>query len=199
MSKKKKAKGKTAEEINVCLLGKDNEKNRELILNFSSSDDEITEKVEIIIIQKTIRGFSYKINFFFTDINEDKLTETVTKSICIFVLFDMNDRESFEMILENWLIWLRDKYKFERRIVLLGDYIKPEDSKCEFFLAVDDSEVHQMIKVSDIDQIEFLRIGDMGMNKKNATLEDIIVASIPEKDILQDDNNTKSLNGCLII
>lgn len=48
----------------------------------------------------------------------DKMIKPTQLSLCVIIIFDMT--KAFDILLDKWLIWLRDSCKYEGKVIILG-------------------------------------------------------------------------------
>ena len=80
----------------------------------------------------------------------------------------MTKRESFERLLDTWIIFLRDTSGYKGKIIILGNYSKEDD-----FLTTDDDEVKELIQVCEING-EFHKIGTKSNEEKRELIKEFI-------------------------
>ena len=80
----------------------------------------------------------------------------------------MTKRESFERLLDTWIIFLRDTSGYKGKIIILGNYSKEDD-----FLTTDDDEVKELIQVCEING-EFHKIGTKSNEEKKELIKGFI-------------------------
>ena len=84
---------------------KDKEKEREKYV-FSQEIDSTQLKI-------TIYEFSEK---------SEKLTKDINDCHCVLIIFDMSNRKSFENLLDNWLLYLRDICHYKGLVFIFGNH-----------------------------------------------------------------------------
>ena len=149
---------------------KDKEKDREKYV-FSQEIDSTQLKI-------TIYEFSEK---------SEKLTKDINDCHCVLIIFDMSNRKSFENLLDNWLLYLRDICHYKGLVFIFGNH--GEKAKP---LMTDEDEIKEMIKVSEV-ECQFYNIG------KNETFEnnEIINKLIGDAFVLSKNSNLNK-KDCVI-
>lgn len=199
MSKKNKESSKNSREtvIKICIFSDYEEKNKNFISNYSKGRD-TTNKTDTIEINKPLLGRPYRIIFHTTTNADERLVSYVQENTCVFILFDMSDRSSFDNLLDKWLIWLRDACKYEGKIVIFGEFEKSNNEN-EFFLSTSDDEVDEVIKCAELKQTLFLRIGDMSFEDRIAKIDDVIATAMPPCVDEPQKNQGGSFDKCIIV
>ena len=140
--------------------------------NFS----DIKDKGGYISFTKPFRdGNSMKLNLYeFSDIPDKKLKEIAVHQ-CIIIMFDMNNRESFEDVLDKWVKFLRE-IKYSNTIILFGtSNTNDKDS----FPMTDEEEIKELIEVAEI-KGTFYNIGNIGKAETTNLIDNLIETSYEE-------------------
>ena len=98
----------------------------------------------------------------------------------------MSKRESFERLLDYWILYVRDVCKYKGEIIILGNYFKLND-----FLTTDKEEMNDLIDVCGI-QGSFIEIGNLSNSQKKEELNKII------ENCCKDTKNAYDQNVCCI-
>lgn len=161
MSKKEK-------KIKIAFIGDKGIGKSTFINNYVKSCNEQTQdKQGNIIITKEFKDRKFKI--IISEFNEvaDKV-QAISDTQCVCIMFDMEDRNSFDNVLDVWLLWLRDTCLYQRPIIILGNYKNKEDD-----LLVDKNEIDAMIEVSS-SKAKFIQIGGLRDEDKVKTIDELI-------------------------
>ena len=177
MSKKKD------KSIKICFLGDEGVGKKEFIENYLSKIDEKSKKREKqdknkpegIVITKQIAETKMKISIYQFSEEDEKYINLIQQTQCVFVLFDMSSRDSFDSLLDKWIIWLREQCKFVGLVMILGNYEKKEK---DAFLTTNKEEIEEMIKVSEISG-RFEEIGNK-TNEEKIQLIDMLINEAEE-------------------
>ena len=177
MSKKKD------KSIKICFLGDEGVGKKEFIENYLSKIDEKNKKREKpdknkpegIVITKQIAETKMKISIYQFSEEDEKYINLIQQTQCVFVLFDMSSRDSFDSLLDKWIIWLREQCKFVGLVMILGNYEKKEKDD---FLSTNKEEIEEMIKVSEISG-RFEEIGNK-TNEEKIQLIDMLINEAEE-------------------
>ena len=177
MSKKKD------KSIKICFLGDEGVGKNEFIENYLSKIDEKNKKKEKpdknkpegIVITKQIAETKMKISIYQFSEEDEKYINLIQQTQCVFVLFDMSSRDSFDSLLDKWIIWLREQCRFAGLVMILGNYVKKEK---DAFLSTNKEEVDEMIKVSEISG-RFEEIGNK-TNEEKIQLIDMLINEAEE-------------------
>ena len=129
---------------------------------------------------------TFKISIFKFSEKNDKYTSVIVDCHCVFILFDMSKRESFERLLDYWIVYVRDVCKYKGQIIILGNYFNVND-----FLTTDKDEVNELIEVCEIHGY-FIQIGDLSNSQKKEALNKII------ENCCRATKNAYNQNDCFI-
>ena len=111
---------------------------------------------------------TFKISIFKFSEKNDKYASTISDCHIVFILFDMSKRESFERLLDCWILYVRDVCKYKGQIIILGNYFNEND-----FLTTDKEEMNNLIEVCEING-QFIEIGNLDNAKKKKEINKII-------------------------
>ena len=117
----------------------------------------------------------------------DKIINTINESHCVLILFDMGSRKSFENLLEEWLIFLRDICYYKGLVFIFGKHLDKNK-----LLKTDEKEINEMIKISEVD-CSFYNIADKSVEDINKIIDELIVNSV------ENAKNNISKKDCIII
>ena len=129
---------------------------------------------------------TFKISIFKYSEKNDKYNSNIANCHCVFILFDMSKRESFERLLDYWILYVRDVCKYKGKIIILGNYFRLND-----FLTTDKEEMNDLIDVCGI-QGSFIEIGNLSNSQKKEELNKII------ENCCKDTKNAYDQNECFI-
>ena len=156
--------------MKVAFLGDPKVGKSNFIKNYAGEDSVTKDKKDkgphFVFLNK-IQNYEFKINIYeYSD--TEKRTSVIKDCQCVFILFDMTKRDSFERLLDNWIIFVRDVCAYKGKIIILGNYQSAED-----FLITDEDEVNELIQVCEI-QAKFMRIGTISNDQKRQMIKNII-------------------------
>ena len=161
--------------VKVAFLGDQKVGKTTFIKNYAGEKSEVKiakEKGPHFIFNTEIKideeTSTFKISIFKFSEKSDKYTSVIADCHCVFILFDMSKRESFERLLDYWIIYVRDVCKYKSQIIILGNYFNKND-----FLTTDKDELKDLIEVCEI-RGEFIEIGNLDNSQKKEQLNKII-------------------------
>lgn len=196
MSKKKD------KSIKICFLGDEGVGKKEFIENYLSKIEEKDKKREKpdknkpegVVITKQIAETKMKITIYQFSEEDERYVNLITQTQCVFVIFDMKSRDSFDSLLDKWIIWLREQCKFVGLVMILGNYTKKEKDD---FLSTNKEEIEEMIQVSEISG-RFAEIGNK-TNEEKIKLIDMLINEAEEYGKKANlDNKTGDDKNCII-
>lgn len=163
---------------NIKLTGDENTKYGEFSYSYKKyliehKPGEITSnsKSNVYTIKKRTNDAIFELNIGMMKFDKSNLN--IKDVNCFVVFFDMTDRSSFEKLLNDYIIPLRDK-NFRGCLIILGSYVPKEDT----VLMTDEEEINNMIKVTQIDTkfsfVKHLDIGKIKGDEKYNTLSNVI-------------------------
>ena len=156
--------------VKVAFLGDPKIGKSEFIKNYAGENSALKDKKDKgphFLIKNTMNNYEFKINIYEYSESE-KYANIIKDCQCVFILFDMTKRDSFERLLDNWIIFVRDVCAYKGKIIILGNYQSAED-----FLITDEDEVNELIQVCEI-QAKFMRIGTISNDQKRQMIKKII-------------------------
>ena len=118
--------------------------------------------------------------------NASKINSAINESHCVLILFDMGSRKSFENLLEEWLIFLREGCHYKGLVFIFG---KHQDENQ--LLKTDEKEINEMIKVSEV-ECSFFNIADKSNEDINKIIDELIVNSV------ENAKNNQNKKDCFI-
>jgi len=126
---------------------------------------EIENKYKFI---KKIDSVPIKITIYeFSERNENVINK-IKNCYCILILFDIANRTSFENLLDNWLLFLRDICHFKGLVIAFGKHFFHSNP-----LKTDEDEIKEMIKVSEV-KCQFYNIGKNKTEQSNEIINKLI-------------------------
>ena len=149
--------------VKVAFLGDKKVGKTTFIKNYAGEKSELKvakEKGPHFVFNSEIKiddqtSTNFKISIFKFSEKNDKYASIIADCHCVFILFDMSKRESFERLLDCWIVFVRDICKYKGQIIILGNYFNAND-----FLTTDKDEVNELIEVCEIHGC-FIQIGDL--------------------------------------
>ena len=118
----------------------------------------------------SIQQFKIIINRFSE--KSEKIINTINESQCVVILFDMGSRKSFEKLLDDWLIFLRDSCHYKGQVFIFGKHCNKNDP-----LMTDEMEIKEMIRISEVD-CSFFNIGNNDIEENNKIIDQLITKAI---------------------
>ena len=162
-------------EIKIAFLSDKQEGNTDFITNFleeNTTQKNINDKIPHYISETKIDAnnetTNFKIKMYYFNEKNDKYNSIIVSCNCVFILFDMTVRKSFERLLDDWILYVRDTCKFKELVIILGNYFKEND-----ILTTDKEEIEELIETSEIKGI-FIDFGKLDNIQKKETLDNII-------------------------
>ena len=99
----------------------------------------------------------------------------------------MSSRKSFEKLLDDWLIFLRDSCHYKGLIFIFGKHYNKNEP-----LMTDESEINEMIKVSEV-ECSFHNIGNNEIDENNKIIDKLISNAVENAK-----NNNSNKKDCII-
>ena len=184
-------KTKTLSTLKLVILGEKDIGKSPLIEDYLSSIKSILvfilspKKVSFIKVLPSSKELKIQIKSFSE--KTDKINNAINESHCVLILFDMGSRKSFENLLEEWLIFLRDTCNYKGVVFIFGKHLDKNK-----LLKTDEKEINQMIKISEVD-CSFFNIADKSVEDINKIIDELIVNSV------ENAKNNISKKDCIII
>lgn len=125
-----------------------------------------------IEITKQFKNQNYVIKITeFSSKEEKNIKEKLDESNCVFIIFSMIDRDSFDNLYNKWIIYLREVIHYDRLIIILGNYFNI-NLKNKFLITDED----EMKKLSEISEVKFIfyEIGNKSKEEKIALIDNLI-------------------------
>ena len=151
-----------------------------IIFSTSSESCSITDS------QKIIKGKETKVQMIKIEGKSNKSGEAISLCHVALILFDLTNRQSFENILDNCILWLRDTCGFDRKILLIG--FRPNDHP----KVVKEKEISDLIEISSI-QATYFDFSSADEDRKIALLDDTFYSDTPQ-NLANESNSTKNCN-----
>ena len=117
------------------------------------------KEIDSVPIRITIYEFSER--------NENVINK-IKNCYCILILFDMANRTSFENLLDNWLLFLRDTCHFKGLVIVFGKHYLHSNP-----LKTGEDEIKEMIRVSEV-KCQFYNIGKNKIEQSNEIINNLI-------------------------
>ena len=156
----------------LIILGQKNIGKTALIKDYINSSKSIHHKKEkegkISFFKELESSQQFKITINKYSEKSEKIINTINESQCVFILFDMANRKSFEKLLDDWLIFLRDSCHYKGLVFIFGKHCDKNEP-----LMTDEEEIKEMIKVSEVD-CSFYNIGNNEIEQNNEIIEQLI-------------------------
>ena len=177
--------------IKLVILGEKNIGKSTLITDYTTSSKSIQqikkEKEKISFLKELDSSQQFKITINEYSEKSEKIISNINESHCIFILFDMSSRKSFEKLLDDWLIFLRDSCHYKGLIFIFGKHYNKNEP-----LMTDESEINEMIKVSEV-ECSFHNIGNNEIDENNKIIDKLISNAVENAK-----NNNSNKKDCII-
>lgn len=167
--------------LKITLLGQKNIGKSKLVKEYMNSSKSITPKKDkdkekenkiSFIKEFDSSQFKFKISINKYSEKSEKIINSVNESHGVLILFDMGSRKSFEKLLDDWLIFLRDSCKYKGQVFIFGKHNNVSEP-----LMTDDDEIKEMIKVSEVN-CTFYNIGKNDTSQNNAIFDTLINTAV---------------------
>ena len=156
----------------LIILGQKNIGKTALIKDYINSSKSIHHKKEkegkISFFKELESSQQFKITINKYSEKSEKIINTINESQCVFILFDMANRKSFEKLLDDWLIFLRDSCHYKGLVFIFGKHYDKKEP-----LMTDEEEIKEMIKVSEV-ECSFYNIGNNEIEENNKIIDQLI-------------------------
>ena len=178
--------------LKLILLGDKNIGKSTLIKNYIESSKSIQQKKDKekegkFSFIKELGSTQFKITITKYSEKSEKIINSINDSHCVFIIFDMGSRKSFERLLDDWLIFLRDSCKYKGTVFIFGKHYNPNDP-----LMTDEDEIKQMIKVSEV-ECSFYNIGNNEIDENNIIIDKLINSAVENAK-----SNNSNKKDCVI-
>ena len=112
--------------LKLIILGQKYVGKTALIKEYIKSSKSIHQKKEkegkISFIKELDSSQQFKITINRFSEKSEKIINTINESQCVVILFDMASRKSFEKLLDDWLIFLRDSCHYKGQVFIFGKH-----------------------------------------------------------------------------
>lgn len=183
---------KKDQHLKIAFLGDKGTGKTTFIDNYKTTCTVKQQKKEIYqTLKKELANQNFHLLIYeFDSSNDDKIQQLVAETCCVFIIFDLTNRDTFNNLLNKWLIWLRDVLKYQGQVFILGN-IKNKEKK---FLCTDEEEIQELINVSEV-PAQYFEIGNLSDEKKNDRVDQLILEAEKEKEKRTDGSKDKN---CII-
>ena len=158
--------------LKLIILGQKSIGKTTLIKNYINSSKSIQQKKEkdgkISFIKELDSTQQIKITISKYSEKSEKIISPINESHCVLILFDMGSRKSFEKLLDDWLIFLRDLCHYKGLVFIFGKHYNKKD-----LLMTDELEIKEMIRVSEV-ECSFFNIGNNETEENNQIIDKLI-------------------------
>jgi GTPase SAR1 family protein len=167
---------KEKKSFRICILG-DNKVGKSFFINcyltsVNQKHIKLFNDKNKIEISKEINNKIYNIKITEFSKTEDKnIKEKLDESNCVFIIFNMAERDSFDNLVNKWLIFLRENIHYDRLIILLGNYYNL--NSYNKFLITDEDELKKLSEIIEVNFI-FYEIGNKTKDEKIELIENLI-------------------------
>lgn len=176
-----------SQQLKIAFLGDTSTGKSTFIENYKSTCNITTKKKDTFqTLTKTLNNKNYiLIVYEYNTLTKDKISNNVSDTCCVFIFFDMTERDSFQNILNRWIIWLRDTVKYKGVIFLMGNIINKAKIRI-----TDEKEINELIAISGINA-QYIEISDMTDDKKIELLDKLITEAEEKLKLDQKVKNCK--------
>ena len=136
-------------------------------------------------LEKKIKDRSFIIDFYEFNLKHDKIITSIQDCEAIIVVFDLNNRNSFEGLTEYWLEFIRNDCCYNKKIYILGNNFDKESPPLTSF-----EEITEMIKFTG-DNVSYIEIGNKPRSEINLLLDELV-----HMTYIDDLKNSKSGGDC---
>ena len=183
----------------ICVLG-DNKVGKSFFINsyltsVNQKNIKLFNDKNKIEITKQFKNQNYVIKITeFSSKEEKNIKEKLDESNCVFIIFNMNDRDSFDNLFNKWIIFLRENIHYDRLIIILGNYYNI-NLKNKFLITDED----EMKKLSEISEVKFI-FYEIGNKTKEEKIEliDNLIKEAEEYEIKEGISDKKRNEKCQI-
>ena len=164
--------------LKLIILGQKSIGKTALIKDYIQSSKSIHQKKEkekegkISFIKELDSNQQFKITINRFSEKSEKIISTINDSQCVFILFDMASRKSFEKLLDDWLIFLRDSCHYKGQVFIFGKHCDKKEP-----LMTDEIEIKEMIKISEVEST-FYNIGNNDIEENNEIIDQLISKAV---------------------
>lgn len=132
---------------------------------------------EVKRFEKQIKGNKFILDFYEFNVKSDKIIPFVNSCQVVLVMFDLNNRNSFDSLSDCWLSFLRDDCFYQNEIYILGNY----ETRNSAPLTQTD-EINEMIKFSSLAgnevgnslNVNYIEVGNKTKNEMNLLIDELI-------------------------
>ena len=162
--------------LKLIILGQKYVGKTALIKEYIKSSKSIHQKKEkegkISFIKELDSSQQFKITINRFSEKSEKIINTINESQCVVILFDMASRKSFENLLDDWLIFLRDSCHYKGQVFIFGKHCDKNEP-----LMTDEIEIKEMIKISEVEST-FYNIGNNEIEENNEIIDQLISKAV---------------------
>ena len=137
-------------------------------LNSNNLNKDKKEKEYKYTFSKELDSTQLKITIYEFSERNEKVINVINDCHCVLILFDMTNRKSFENLLDNWLLFLRDTCHFKGLVFAFGKHFLDSST-----LMTDEDEIKEMIKISEV-KCHFYNIGENKTEQNNEIINKLI-------------------------
>ena len=196
----------TEKKVKIGIIGYNKVGKSTLINDFISSSNEnedvkaggnqiyylAPENKNKIVFDRTIDEKKYKVYFYEFNYYDDKMLPFLQECMTVVLIFDLNNRESFDNLFE-WFKFLKENYKGDnKKIYLYGNYKYGSTN-----LLTGQDEINDSMTFDKIDA-EYIDIGIKNTEEKNKLLDNLIVTTYPRMNTNNTQKEDKSITNCSI-
>ena len=161
--------------IRLCFLSDRLEIGDDFVKNIFEESVLLTdEKTGYQILEKKVDDENYKFQIGKFAEQGEKVEEFISSNAVVFIFLEMTERESFENLVDKWLIWLRDICNFQDMVIIFGEYDISRESKS---FMVDKEEINSMIEMSKM-RAKFIEIGGLDKEEVIKIVDNVIKEAV---------------------
>jgi len=120
-------------------------------------------------IQKIISQLPFIIDFYEFNTNNDKYISQIQDCHVILIMFDLNNRNSFDNLNDCWLYFLKNHCYYENDIYILGNYIDKSSAPL-----TSSEEINEMIKFLEIPIANYIEVGNKTNEELNKLIDELV-------------------------
>ena len=118
--------------------------------------------------EKSIRQAPFILDFYEFNAKNDKIISYVQNCSVMLIMFDLNNRNSFDNLNDCWLNFLKSDCYYSNDIYILGNYLNKSSAPLTC-----PEEVIEMIKFSEINA-NYIEVGNKTSDELNILIDELI-------------------------
>merc|ERR1711976_208675 len=171
-------------QLKVAVLGDKSVGKSGFIKNYIdlSEDKNVLQKSDYKRFTKNIKGNKFSIDIYEFNSKNDKIIPCIEQCHVIFLMFDLNNRNSFDNLSDYWLNFLRDDVIYENNIYILGNYNNSSQTPL-----TQNEEITAMIKFSHV-KANYIETGNKSPEELSIMMDELVQETY--------ENDKKSNKSC---